>query len=57
MLGREICTPNQLLFPLPRIVGDGDHDNYVAQIRDKIDEIYHLARQNLNNSAVNQKKS
>jgi len=57
MLGREVCTPNQLLFPLPRIVGDGDHDNYVAQIRDKMEEIYHLARQNLNNSAVNQKKS
>ena len=57
MLGREVVMPNQLLFPLPSSHTYLDPDFYVASIKDKLEEIYHTVRKNLNMSAVTQKKN
>jgi hypothetical protein len=43
------------MFPLPR-VDEVDQDSYVSEVRDKLAEIFHLARTNLNDSAVYQKR-
>jgi hypothetical protein len=56
MFGREVYTPNQLMFPLPR-VDEVDQDSYVSDVRDKLAEIVHLGRENLNYSAVCQKRN
>ena len=56
MFGREVYTPNQLMFPLPR-VDEVDQDSYVSEVRDKLAEIFHLARKKLNDSAVCQKRN
>ena len=57
MFGREVDMPNQLLFPLPSSHTYLDPDYYVASIKDKLEEIYHSIRKNLNMSAVTQKKN
>jgi len=44
------------MFPLPR-VDEVDQDSYVSEVRDKLSEIYYLARKNLNDSAVCQKRN
>ena len=44
------------MFPLPR-VDEVDQDSYVSEVRDKLAEIFHLARKNLNDSAVCQKRN
>jgi hypothetical protein len=56
MFGREVYTPNQLMFPLPR-VDEVDQDSYVSEVRDKLAEIFHLARNKLYDSAVCQKRN
>ena len=56
MFGREVLMPNSLMFPLPKINGV-DHDTYIYEVKDTLEEIYHLVRQNLNASAVAQKKN
>jgi hypothetical protein len=57
MFGREVVMPIQLLFPLPSSHTYLDPDSYVASIKDKLEEIYHTVRKNLNMSAVTQKKN
>jgi hypothetical protein len=44
------------MFPLPR-VDEVDQDSYVSDVRDKLAEIVHLGRENLNYSAVCQKRN
>ena len=57
MLGREVILPNQLIFPIPR---DGlpqqTADTYFSELREKIEDVYHIARQNLGNAAIHQKR-
>ena len=57
MLGREVVMPNPLLFPLPSSHSYLDPESYVASIKDKLEEICHIVRKNLNMSAVTQKKN
>ena len=44
------------MFPPPR-VDEVDQDSYSSEVRDQLAEIFHLARKNLNDSAVCQKRN
>lgn len=57
MVGREVRILAQLLFPVPKVEVDWDSNIHAAQMKDKMEEIYHLARQKLKNSANVNKRS
>lgn len=56
MLGREVILPNQIVFPFPKPENQPDPDSYIAELRAKLEEVYHLARENLKLSVSRQKR-
>ncbi|CAC5373042.1 unnamed protein product [Mytilus coruscus] len=55
MLGREVILPNHIIFPFPE-QSMFTNNNYVEKLQSQLEEIYHLARENLRASAQRQKK-
>ncbi|CAC5372989.1 unnamed protein product [Mytilus coruscus] len=55
MLGREVILPNHMIFPFPE-QSMFTNNNYVEKLQSQLEEIYHLARENLRASAQRQKK-
>ncbi|XP_060596675.1 protein NYNRIN-like [Ruditapes philippinarum] len=56
MFGREVNLPANLLFPFPRDVDHTETHEYLYQLRDKVEECYHLARENLKEASERQKR-
>jgi hypothetical protein len=56
MFGREVNLPSHLLFPFPRPEAPLNQHWYVADLREKMEETYHLAREALKETASRQKK-
>lgn len=47
MLGREVNTPIHILYPLPVEHDQYTTNQYVQNMREKMEQLYHLARENL----------
>ncbi|CAC5414889.1 unnamed protein product [Mytilus coruscus] len=56
MLGREVNLPHELLYPLPRHNAQKPVNEYVDELRVNMEEIYHVARENLIQSGEKQKR-
>ena len=56
MFGREVNLAANLLFPFPREESQQDVNEYLYQLRDKVEECYHLAQENLKEAADRQKR-
>ncbi|CAC5381760.1 unnamed protein product [Mytilus coruscus] len=56
MLGREVNLPHELLYPLPRHNAQKPVNEYVDDMRVHMEEIYHVARENLKQSGEKQKR-
>ncbi|VDI74021.1 Hypothetical predicted protein [Mytilus galloprovincialis] len=50
MLGREVNLPHELLYPLPRHNAQKPVNEYVDDLRVHMEDIYHVARENLKQS-------
>lgn len=56
MLGREVNLPHELLYPLPRHNAQKPVNEYVDDLRVHMEDIYHVARENLKQSGEKQKR-
>ena len=56
MFGREINLPGDILFPFPRKEEPSDVSEYVLNLRNNMEEIYHIVRKNLKTAAERQKR-
>ena len=56
MLGRQVTLPIDVLFPLPRTERQQEPPEYVANLREKMENCYELARAQLKLAAERQKK-
>ena len=56
MLGREINLPLQMLCPLPAQENSKPVNEYAYNLQQRLEEVYHTARQHLMVSAERQKK-
>ena len=54
MFGREVNMPNYILFPFPKAEDSSDIHEYVAELRNKMEECFHIVRKNLNAAAERQ---
>lgn len=56
MFGREVGMPSDILFPFPRPEESPDVHEYVFDLRNRMEECYHLARENLRTAAERQQR-
>lgn len=56
MLGREVNTPFHILYPLLAEHDQFTTDQYVQNMRGKMEQLYHLARENLQSQSERQKR-
>lgn len=56
MFGREVILPNQIIYPLPDQKHNKNPEDYVGELRAKLENIYKVARENLKEYATRQKK-
>lgn len=57
MFGHELNLPQDILYPYPRPEAPPDEHEYVAQLRDNMEDCYHVVREFLRASAERQKKN
>ena len=55
MFGREINIPSDILYPFPRPEEPENIHEYVHDLRDKMEECYHIVRKNLKSAAERKK--
>jgi hypothetical protein len=55
MLGREVNSPSDILFPRPAPEEAPEVHDYVRELREKMENCYHIARENLKRTAERQK--
>ena len=56
MFGREVNIPSDILYPFPRPEEPENIHEYVHDLRDKMEECYHIVRKNLKSAAERQKQ-
>ena len=56
MFGREVNIASDILFPFPRPEEPSDVHEYVSELRDKLEECYHVARKNLKSAVERQER-
>ena len=56
MFGREVNIASDILFPFPRPEEPSDVHEYVSELRDKLEECYHVARKNIKSAVERQKR-
>ena len=56
MFGREINIPSDILYTFPRPEEPENIHEYVHDLRDKMEECYHIVRKNLKSAAERQKQ-
>ena len=56
MFGREVSMPKDMVYPFQRSVEPCNVHEYVTQLRDRMEECYHIARKNLRAAAERQKR-
>lgn len=56
ILEREVNTSIHILYPLPAEHDQHTTDQYVQNMREKMEQLYHLARENLQSQSERQKK-
>lgn len=55
MMGREVNIPINIIYPLPKEESPQNGIEYVANLREKMEEMYKIARENLGKAANRQK--
>lgn len=56
MFGRELNIPSDILYPFPRPEEPADVHEYVSDLRERLEDIYHTVRKNLKTAAERQKQ-
>lgn len=57
MFGRELNIPSDILYPFPRPEEPADVHEYVSDLRERLEDIYHTVRKNLKTAAERQKQN
>ena len=47
MFGREVNIPSEILYPFPKPEEPEDIHEYVLELREKLENCYHMLRENL----------
>ena len=56
MFGREVNIPSDILYPFPKPEEPEDIHEYVFELREKLENCYHMVRENLKSAAERQKQ-
>ena len=57
MFGRELNISSDILYPFPRPEEPADVHEYVSDLRERLEDIYHTVRKNLKTAAERQKQN